>query len=96
MGSKIFIKSRFILAAAAAAVIVFGALFLLRAEKKGIRNVVLISIDTCRADYLSCYGYKRKTTPNIDRVAAEGIRFENAYSPIPITLPITRWIHSQK
>ena len=52
-----------------------------------IRNVVLISIDTCRADYLSCYGFNRRTTPNIDAVAAKGIVFENVYSPVPITLP---------
>lgn len=52
-----------------------------------IRNVVLISIDTCRADYLSCYGFNRRTTPNIDAVAAEGIVFENVYSPVPMTLP---------
>ena len=52
-----------------------------------IRNVVLISIDTCRADYLSCYGYPRKTTPNIDAVAEEGILFENVISPVAVTLP---------
>lgn len=52
-----------------------------------IRNVLLISIDTCRADHLSCYGYKPETTPNIDAVAAEGVLFENAISPIPLTLP---------
>ena len=52
-----------------------------------IRNVLLISIDTCRADHLSCYGYKSKTTPNIDALAAEGILFENVISPVPITLP---------
>jgi len=56
-------------------------------DPHNIRNVVLISIDTCRADYLSCYGYPRKTTPNIDQIAAEGIRFENVISPVPITLP---------
>ena len=54
---------------------------------KNIRNVVLISIDTCRADYLSCYGYPRNTTPNIDTLASEATVFENAISPIPITLP---------
>ena len=36
---------------------------------RNVRNVVLISIDTCRADHLSCYGYKRQTTPHIDAVA---------------------------
>ncbi len=52
-----------------------------------IRNVVLISIDTCRADYLSCYGFFRQTTPNIDAVAKEGILFKNVFSTSPITLP---------
>jgi arylsulfatase A-like enzyme/Flp pilus assembly protein TadD len=54
---------------------------------KEVRNVILISIDTCRADYLSCYGYNRQTTPNIDQLAGEGILFLNAYSPVPMTLP---------
>lgn len=52
-----------------------------------IRNIVLISIDTCRADYFSCYGYPRETTPHIDAFAREATRFENTISPIPITLP---------
>ncbi|UCF44073.1 MAG: sulfatase-like hydrolase/transferase [Planctomycetota bacterium] len=51
------------------------------------RRVILISIDTCRADYLSGYGFARKTTPNIDVVAKEGIVFKNALAPIPLTLP---------
>ena len=54
---------------------------------KDIRNVVLISIDTCRADYLSCYGYSKNTTPNIDALAGEGVLFENAITPVPQTLP---------
>ena len=54
---------------------------------KNIQNVVLISIDTCRADYLSCYGYPRKTTPNIDAIADNSIIFENVISPVPLTLP---------
>ena len=54
---------------------------------KNIQNIVLISIDTCRADYLSCYGYPHKTTPNIDAVADNGIIFENVISPVPLTLP---------
>ncbi|MHC4389458.1 MAG: sulfatase, partial [Planctomycetota bacterium] len=51
------------------------------------RRVILISIDTCRADYLSCYGFGRETTPNIDAIAKEGIVFKNAIAPIPLTLP---------
>jgi arylsulfatase A-like enzyme/tetratricopeptide (TPR) repeat protein len=52
-----------------------------------IRNVLLISIDTCRADHLGCYGYPLDTTPNIDAIAGEGIIFEQAISPLPYTLP---------
>ncbi len=51
------------------------------------RHVILISIDTCRADYLSCYGYRRNITANIDAVAAEGILFENVVTSVPQTLP---------
>ena len=52
-----------------------------------IRHVLLISIDTCRADHLGCYGYALDTTPNIDAIAEQGIVFENAISPVPYTLP---------
>lgn len=52
-----------------------------------IRNVLLISIDTCRSDHLSCYGDQRNTTPHIDRLAQDGIRFAYAVSPVPLTLP---------
>ena len=45
-----------------------------------IRNVLLISIDTCRADRLGCYGYWRNTTPRIDAMADRGILFENTIS----------------
>jgi arylsulfatase A-like enzyme/Flp pilus assembly protein TadD len=50
-------------------------------------NVVLISIDTLRADHLGCYGDKQIQTPNIDQLAAEGTRFAKAFTPVPITLP---------
>ena len=53
----------------------------------GIRHVVLISMDTTRADYLSCYGYARPTTPNIDALAKEGYLFSHTIAPIPLTLP---------
>lgn len=50
-------------------------------------NIVLISIDSLRADHLTCYGYERPTSPSIDRLAAEGILFERASSHAPWTLP---------
>lgn len=50
-------------------------------------NVLLITIDSLRADRLGCYGYDRPTSPRIDELAAEGIRFDQAISPSTWTLP---------
>ena len=49
--------------------------------------VVLISIDTLRADHLPAYGYKGVETPAIDRLAKDSILYTNAYSAVPLTLP---------
>jgi len=50
-------------------------------------NVLLITIDTTRADRLGCYGYANGKTPAIDELAAHGTLFEQAYTQVPITLP---------
>jgi arylsulfatase A-like enzyme/Flp pilus assembly protein TadD len=49
--------------------------------------ILLISIDTLRADRLPLYGYKKIETPAIDRLAGDGIVFDNAYAHVPLTLP---------
>jgi len=49
-------------------------------------SVVLITIDTLRADHLGCYGYGRPTTPHIDALAKESLLFERAYTPAVYTL----------
>lgn len=54
---------------------------------KETHNVLLISIDTLRADHLGCYGYERSTTPSIDALARQGTLFENAFTSAPLTLP---------
>jgi arylsulfatase A-like enzyme/Tfp pilus assembly protein PilF len=51
------------------------------------RNVVLITIDTVRADHLGAYGYKEAETPWLDRLAKEGVRFNQASAAVPLTLP---------
>ncbi len=51
------------------------------------RNLILISVDTLRADRLSCYGYQANRTPHFDQWAAEGVLFEQAFSEYPLTLP---------
>lgn len=50
-------------------------------------NILLITLDTTRADRLGCYGYARAQTPNLDTVARNGVLFLNAYAPVPLTLP---------
>jgi len=50
-------------------------------------NVLLITIDTLRADHLGCYGYGRPTSPEIDRFATTAVRFDNAHSSSSWTLP---------
>jgi len=50
-------------------------------------NVLLITLDTTRRDRFSCYGYDKQTTPNLDRLAADGLIFDRAVTPVPITLP---------
>jgi arylsulfatase A-like enzyme/Tfp pilus assembly protein PilF len=54
---------------------------------KDTLNIILITIDTLRADHLGCYGYDSIKTPHIDRLAKDGILFSNAYSPSPLTFP---------
>ncbi len=48
-------------------------------------HVVILSIDTLRADHLSAYGYPRETSPALDALAANGVLFEQAYSQSPKT-----------
>ncbi len=50
-------------------------------------NVLLITIDTLRSDHVGAYGHDRDTTPNLDRLATEGVRFANASSVSSWTLP---------
>jgi arylsulfatase A-like enzyme len=50
-------------------------------------NVLLISVDMLRPDHLGCYGYERETSPHIDRLAREGVLFEECVSSAPWTLP---------
>jgi choline-sulfatase len=49
-------------------------------------NVVYVVLDAARAQDFGCYGYDRRTTPQIDRIAAEGVVFERAFTPAVYTL----------
>jgi choline-sulfatase len=50
-------------------------------------RILYLDIDTLRADHLGCYGYHRDTSPNLDRIAAQGVRFDNYYCSDAPCLP---------
>lgn len=52
-----------------------------------VPGILLITLDTTRADHLGCYGYEAIKTPNLDRLAAGGVLFEQAQTTVPVTLP---------
>lgn len=58
-----------------------------RVRGRAGRNVVLVTIDTLRADHLGAYGYRQGRTPRLDALAREGVVFENVTSQVPVTLP---------
>ena len=59
----------------------------LPAVSQSTPNVLVIVLDTLRADHLSSYGYSRATSPEIDRIASQGVLFENAIAPCSWSLP---------
>lgn len=56
-------------------------------KSRDLPNMLLIVLDSARADKFSCYGYHRYTTPNIDKLAMGGVRFEAAITEAPWTVP---------
>lgn len=58
-----------------------------RSNRSEPPSILLITIDTLRADHLGSYGYSRKISANLDRLASEGVLFENTFCVMPTTLP---------
>ena len=50
-------------------------------------NILVVTLDTTRADHLGCYGHPDGATPTLDGLAAQGARFERAYTVTPLTIP---------
>ena len=70
-------------------ILLLGTLFALLAAfpAAGQQNVVLLSVDTLRADHLGCYGYAQPTSPNIDALAETALLFEDCTCEVPLTNP---------
>ena len=73
-------------------VLVIALLWISRPGRRDVKtdpqgNILIITLDTTRADRLGCSGYVRAQTPNLDRLAAAGVLCQAAYSPVPLTLP---------
>jgi arylsulfatase A-like enzyme len=81
------IRMRVGLTVAAACAALASGVLLTRCSARGPKrkNVILITLDTTRADYLSCYGVHPGITPNLDAIAAEGTRFDMAISTAGVT-----------
>ena len=58
-----------------------------RGPGAGLRNLLLVTFDTTRADRIGCYGHVEAKTPNLDRLAQEGVLFERCMAVAPVTLP---------
>ena len=56
--------------------------------------VVLVTLDTTRADRIGAYGHADARTPNLDALAARGTRFEHAFAPVPLTIPSHSTLHT--
>src|SRR5262245_18809712 len=80
--------ARVILVVGASLVVVVAlAFWIVRPKRDSRPNVLLITIDTLRADHVGSYGYEAAQTPAIDGIAARGLRFAHATTVAPLTLP---------
>ena len=68
-------------------ILFFSSSALSKETKNPPLNVLIITVDTLRADHVGCYGYRPIKTPQIDALAGEGVLFEKAFTPVPTTLP---------
>lgn len=71
----------------AAVVALSGSIRAVEPEDRAPVSVLLVTLDTTRADHLGCYGAEFAATPNLDALARSGVRFDAAISPTPLTLP---------
>jgi len=89
-------KKIFLLILAVLLALISGIFLKQSGQKKKPINVVFLTIDALRPDHLHCYGYERKTSPNIDKVAKEGTIFTQTTCQMPWTTPSIASIMTSK
>lgn len=83
-------KKRYLVAVLTAIIILFVSLvfiFSQSSRKKVPSRIILVTLDTLRADHLGCYGYPRSTSPFIDQLAEKSVVFKKSIAQIPLTVP---------
>ena len=65
----------------------FGAMASISCQRPSSPNVLIVTLDTTRADRIGAYGYAKAATPHLDALAARGTTFERAFASAPMTLP---------
>jgi arylsulfatase A-like enzyme len=78
---------RFLIFSIFAVLLIFSALIYLKIKPSYPKHVILISIDTLRADHLGCYNNSRNISPETDAFSNDCLLFENAFTHVPLTLP---------
>ncbi len=86
-GRRLWLAGWFLVALGAAHAVVLARPCLAASGPGKPINVILITVDTLRADHLGVYGYPRNTSPNVDRFARGGVLFRSAFSHAPETNP---------
>ena len=80
-------RGRLVVAITIVAIAVAAAIVFLPHRQTQGPGIILISVDTLRPDHLGCYGYRLKTSPNVDAFAREAVVFDNCFSQAPTTRP---------
>jgi len=83
---KNIFSTRFVLIYLVALILLSGKIHALSSDEDGL-NLLIITIDTLRADHTGIYGYEKIKTPHVDGLGQKGVLFTHAFCHVPLTLP---------
>ncbi len=82
------LNNKILVVIAVSILLIFSFIFVEYLKNLERPNIILITIDALRPDHMSCYGYKKNTTPYIDTIAKQGVMFKQALTVAPWTYPV--------